>query len=233
MRIGDLGIAKPTTDTVLRTAIGTHGYMAPELCGFTGGNVAFGKEVDIYAFGIVLWELFSTNTVQDFQLIQQQQKGTAINRIAALRGGSKSKIGNIPAWLNKLIEKCCSTSPSKRPKASDVVNQLTAAKVERAPALKLVNASSSDSPKYIWSLFTTPGGFSIKLTPTECEYLESKYQSYLSRSLNPVFLSVSDPPFKNLSFFLIDFNHFTATCLVLSSFPSFLSPSSTLLRNYS
>lgn len=126
MKIGDLGIAKPTTDTLLRTAIGTHGYMAPELVGNNVGGlgVEFGPEVDIYALGVLFWELFSGQSVEKFQ--QQNIKNRAgFFPTSKVKQVVKVSHQSLSPNISKLIERCCSIIPSKRPSAKEVLEILT------------------------------------------------------------------------------------------------------------
>ena|SRR3990167_1651790 len=193
MKIGDLGIAKPTTDTMLRTAIGTHGYMAPELSGQTGAGVAFGPEVDIYAFGILLWELFSGGTVQEFA---QQNKQRFLSRSM-----TAPKIANVPPWLNKLISKCYSTVPSKRPTAQSILATLESQKIAQPPSL----VGSRPGNEYLWSQYASFGR--KQLSPELSEHLEYKYQSYLSSGMTPVVVHLPEP-------FLVDFKEFISIIIV-------------------
>ncbi len=50
MKLCDFGLV-----TTRATTAGTPNYMAPELL----GDAPFSKAVDVYAFGVVLWELFA------------------------------------------------------------------------------------------------------------------------------------------------------------------------------
>lgn len=85
--------------------------MAPELRN-TKKLVEFGKDIDIFSFGIVLYEIFTGNTVLDFQSKINQYKFRA----------QKGKFpADIPNWLSKLILRCTSKTPSKRPSASDIL----------------------------------------------------------------------------------------------------------------
>ena len=203
MKIGDLGIAKPTTDTMLRTAIGTHGYMAPELVGQTGAGVAFGPEVDIYALGILLWELFSGGTVQDFM---QNNKQRFLSRTLVV-----PKVSNAPSWLNKLITKCCSTIPSKRPTASSILSTLESQKCAMPPPK--FGSQARPPTEYSWIQYS-PAGNKQTLSPQQSEHLEMKYQSYLSRGISPVVFHFNAP-------YLVDFSEFTCTILAVSDVFSF------------
>jgi serine/threonine protein kinase len=106
MKIGDLGISKPTTDTMLRTAIGTHGYMAPELSG----------QLPALVLPLVL-KLIFIRWVFCFgnYSLAEQCKTSSEQQQKFLSRSNARKVPNAPLWLNKLISKCVSSNPLKRP----------------------------------------------------------------------------------------------------------------------
>ena len=59
-KIGDFGLSRRTAEQTSMTAlIGTIQYMAPEMLtsGVGGGRVEYSAAVDVFSFGIVLWQL--------------------------------------------------------------------------------------------------------------------------------------------------------------------------------
>ena len=97
---------------MFRTVIGTFEYMPPEMTQCKDKILDFGEEIDIYSFGLVLWELFSGNSCRAF-LEKNQVKG--LFRKIRLKMPQW-----FPPWLTKLILCCTSANPQKRPSISDI-----------------------------------------------------------------------------------------------------------------
>lgn len=115
VRLMDFGIAKSANLSMTKTgfAVGTPYYMAPEQ--LMGKPVT--HAVDIYAFGIVLYELFTGakpltgESVESlFYLILQQP----LNREPLHKAG-------LPQPLVDLIARCASKKPEERPASFDLV----------------------------------------------------------------------------------------------------------------
>ena len=95
--------------------IGTQEYMAPELRQ-ADKRTEFGQEVDIFSFGILLWELFTGKTATEFYNNQKQ---------AMFKRSSNIKFPpGFPVWVGKLISKCTATQPHKRFTARKVLDKL-------------------------------------------------------------------------------------------------------------
>ncbi len=58
-QLGDFGIARHVRETTDITRIGTHGYIDPEV--LLGHGVGTNNKVDMYALGMVLYELLNLN----------------------------------------------------------------------------------------------------------------------------------------------------------------------------
>jgi serine/threonine protein kinase len=106
-KIGDVGIAAVQTQAGYLTAsagqvVGTLAWSAPEL--LLGKRCT--EKVDIYSFGIVLWELATGNVPQ--------------------RGFTHAPPPSerCPIELLNLIEACTDEDPTKRPSAKDVFDML-------------------------------------------------------------------------------------------------------------
>lgn len=62
MKISDFGVSKRFKDSQLRTQVGTHVYMAPELLGMLPGEDTYGtytEAVDIWSLGCVVYEVLT------------------------------------------------------------------------------------------------------------------------------------------------------------------------------
>jgi serine/threonine protein kinase len=120
-RVGDFGLSKmivPIDDRegVLMTGrIGTPLYMAPEI--FADEQYSF--EVDVYAFGMVLYEILSP--VAPFpDIINPLALGLKISQ------GERPPIGpSIPSSFAQLIESCWAGNPADRPDFESIVASLS------------------------------------------------------------------------------------------------------------
>mmetsp|Transcript_21901 Transcript_21901/g.57172 ORF Transcript_21901/g.57172 Transcript_21901/m.57172 type:complete len:189 (+) Transcript_21901:3-569(+) len=117
--------AVPLTHT-LTGAVGTPLWMAPEL--LRTGSSKYGKEVDVYSYGIILWELLCRATPWE-----KQVPDTGAHFIGALRNavvrGARPQIPadtDFPDHFIDLTTACWSGIAEERPTFADVVNALGA-----------------------------------------------------------------------------------------------------------
>ena len=99
--------------------VGTPLWMAPEL--FVGGT-KYGPEVDLYSFGVILWELATRKTPWEEELEATQYIVFFAALYTALENGDRP---TVPAELVKtapefvaLMRVCWATDPAARPKAA-------------------------------------------------------------------------------------------------------------------
>lgn len=93
---------------------GTYRWMAPEMC----KHKPYGRKVDVYSFGLILWELV-TGSLPYEDMTPLQAAFAVVNK--NLRPVIPS---SCPAALKLLIEQCWAWQPEKRPEFQQIVSIL-------------------------------------------------------------------------------------------------------------
>jgi serine/threonine protein kinase len=112
-KVSDLGLAVSSFDPLTQKC-GTYQYMAPELF---SGTQPYNEKVDVFAFGIFLWELVSR------QLPYSNMLGEQVP-MAVERGHRPAIPDDCPPFFSKLMQECWDGNPHRRPNMVDVVNSL-------------------------------------------------------------------------------------------------------------
>lgn len=118
-KVGDLGLSKVKCQTLISGGVrGTLPWMAPEL--LNGSSSLVSEKVDVFSFGIVMWELLT------------EEEPYADLHYGAIIGGIVSNTLRPPVpefcdpeWKS-LMERCWSSEPSERPSFTEITNQLRA-----------------------------------------------------------------------------------------------------------
>ncbi|KAF5725815.1 hypothetical protein HS088_TW23G00544 [Tripterygium wilfordii] len=118
-KIGDLGLSKIKQRTLVSGGVrGTIPWMAPELLNSKNNKVT--EKVDVYSFGIVMWELLTGEepyaNFRSEEIIAGIIKGTLRPEIPCWCD---------PAWRS-LMERCWSLDPNSRPPFSEISKELRA-----------------------------------------------------------------------------------------------------------
>lgn len=118
-KVGDLGLSKVKCQTLISGGVrGTLPWMAPEL--LNGSSSLVSEKVDVFSFGIVLWELLTG------------EEPYADLHYGAIIGGIVSNTLRPPVpescdseW-RALMERCWSSEPQERPSFTEIANGLRA-----------------------------------------------------------------------------------------------------------
>ncbi|TVU28876.1 hypothetical protein EJB05_20412 [Eragrostis curvula] len=116
-KIGDLGLSKVKQHTLVSGGVrGTLPWMAPEL--LSGKSNMVSEKIDVYSFGIVMWELLTG------------EEPYSDMRAAEIIGGivNDSLRPQIPSWCDPewkaLMQSCWSSDPADRPSFTDISQSL-------------------------------------------------------------------------------------------------------------
>ncbi|XP_057767266.1 uncharacterized protein LOC130987675 [Salvia miltiorrhiza] len=116
-KIGDLGLSKVKQHTLVSGGVrGTLPWMAPEL--LSGKSNMVTEKIDVYSFGIVMWELLTGD-----------EPYTDMH-CASIIGGivNNTLRPQIPTWCDpewkSLMESCWGSDPAERPSFSEIAQRL-------------------------------------------------------------------------------------------------------------
>lgn len=120
-RLGDFGIARYLSDDEPMTMrLGTPHWMAPETL---KGNTNYGPEVDVYSFGMLLYELLTNS-------IPWEGKDPLSVANAVVHKVRPELPDDAPEALHDLIERCWSQKPSERPTFTEIYEMFKNREVE-------------------------------------------------------------------------------------------------------
>uniref|UniRef100_A0A1J3JTQ3 Serine/threonine-protein kinase CTR1 n=1 Tax=Noccaea caerulescens TaxID=107243 RepID=A0A1J3JTQ3_NOCCA len=116
-KIGDLGLSKVKQKTLVSGGVrGTLPWMAPEL--LSGKSNMVSEKIDVYSFGIVMWELLTG------------EEPYADMHCASIIGGivNNALRPKIPQWCDPewkgLMESCWASEPTERPSFAEISQKL-------------------------------------------------------------------------------------------------------------
>eukprot|EP00957_Ditylum_brightwellii_P131286 10013049-Ditylum_brightwellii.AAC.1 len=126
---------KLSMELQMTSNMGTVAWAAPEMLAKESG-ANYGLQVDVYSFGMVLWELYECK--QPFSEMLSR-----FDIMDAVRKGVRPPISpSCPELYKDLIIKCVSQDPKLRPTFSFIVNRLER-ELERLNEAKSDNDSST------------------------------------------------------------------------------------------
>lgn len=118
-KVGDFGLSKIKRNTLVSGGVrGTLPWMAPEL--LNGSSSKVSEKVDVFSFGIVLWEILTGE-----EPYANMHYGAIIGGI--VNNTLRPPIPNYcdPEW-NLLMEQCWAPNPSARPSFTEIAGRLRA-----------------------------------------------------------------------------------------------------------
>ncbi|KAJ1436971.1 Serine-threonine/tyrosine-protein kinase, catalytic domain [Sesbania bispinosa] len=125
-KVGDLGLSKVKCQTLISGGVrGTLPWMAPEL--LNGSSSLVSEKVDVFSFGIVMWELL-TGEEPYADLHYGAIIGGIVNN--TLRPPVPESCD--PEW-RLLMERCWSSEPSERPSFTEIANELRSMAAKISP----------------------------------------------------------------------------------------------------
>ncbi|KAG0244306.1 hypothetical protein BGW41_008070 [Actinomortierella wolfii] len=147
VKLCDFGLATVKTQSASKSTgsfVGTFRWMAPELF---SANPKYSTKSDMYAFGMLMWEMAANCTVP-FQKLHDPYAVMAI-----VKSGEREVLpDDVPADYRKWVEQCWEHDPEKRPEARVMVNSDDDQLHEVQTAMEMVSLTTDSrmGPSPLW-----------------------------------------------------------------------------------
>ncbi|KAI5674456.1 hypothetical protein M9H77_14820 [Catharanthus roseus] len=139
-KVGDLGLSKVKCQTLISGGVrGTLPWMAPEL--LNGSSSLVSEKVDVYSFGIVMWELLTGE-----EPYADLHYGAIIGGIVSNTLRPSVPESCDPDWRS-LMERCWAAEPSERPSFTEIANELRSMASKIPPKGQNQQPPSSKQPQ--------------------------------------------------------------------------------------
>src|SRR5205823_14675232 len=110
--IGDLGLSVLQSEAGdIKEITGVMPYLAPELL---SGRGSYSQATDVYAFGMIMWEI-SSHEKPFLEIVHDQQLALRI-----FRGLRPTITDDTPPFYRDLMQKCWHSDPTQRPTAKKI-----------------------------------------------------------------------------------------------------------------
>lgn len=157
IKLIDFGLAREETVTEMMTAeTGTYRWMAPELYSTVtlrrGEKKHYTNKVDVYSFGIVLWELLTNR--MPFEGMSNLQAAYA----AAFKQERPHLPEDTPPELVFVVQSCWVEDPNSRPSFSQIIRMLNAFLFTLPPPSPEESPEPSPEPEAATTTIVTSSG---------------------------------------------------------------------------
>jgi hypothetical protein len=133
IKLCDFGSARALAEAATMTVgVGTMQYMAPEVLNPPDdGDVQYDAKIDVYSFGVLLWELFAAT--KPFAQLQALQIPIAV---CVKKARPSPDPASSPATILALMKRCWSHEPDARPTMAAAIGPLAQALMQADVAAK-------------------------------------------------------------------------------------------------
>lgn len=119
LKIFDFGLARaPSADAATEGAVGTPGYMAPELCVDDYNTAEFTQAIDVYAFAATMLRLTRTSLPQQMRKMPPD--------LPCAEANFASQQVQLPPAVAGLANMCLAADPAARPQMAQVRDAISA-----------------------------------------------------------------------------------------------------------
>ncbi|ELR15977.1 Serine/threonine kinase [Acanthamoeba castellanii str. Neff] len=120
VKVGDFGFATAEQDNATMTRCGTPSWTAPEILSPPPGGAKYDESVDVYSFGIVMWEVLTRRA-------PYHEKNAVCVAVDVIQGQRPPIPPDTDKQFAQLMQRCWDASPRKRPSMDEIMAYLNSA----------------------------------------------------------------------------------------------------------